>query len=94
MVLAVTRLAHCLYAVVSLESADVSVTRFRFITVPDRLRRTQKSRSPYDDLSSLLGHMSPYFPFMVHVSPLARRDQKVGTVCHLQQAETEQLVYI
>ncbi|GJE87598.1 Ipi1-N domain-containing protein [Phanerochaete sordida] len=57
-VLAVARLARCLYGEMTLDNND-------------------KSRStPYDDLSSLLGHMAPYFPFTVHLSPTARRDLK------------------
>ncbi|EKM61169.1 uncharacterized protein PHACADRAFT_247608 [Phanerochaete carnosa HHB-10118-sp] len=41
------------------------------------LDNNDKTRgSPYDDLSSLLSHMAPYFPFTVHLSPVARRELK------------------
>lgn len=58
MVLAVGKLARCLYGVVPLEASEARY-------------------SVYDGLATLLGHMSPYFPFVVRSSPLARRDVKI-----------------
>ena len=78
MVLAVARLARCLYGEITLDAADVSSSSIAALHRTEK-ECLQKSRgSAYVDLSSLLGHMAPYFPFVLQSSPLVRREVKVS----------------
>ena len=79
MVLAVGKLARCLYGVVPLGTPEVRLVLNLGCSPRSTDQLRQACLSTYDGLAILLGHMSPYFPFAVHLSPLARRDMKVWT---------------
>lgn len=78
LVLAVARLARCMYRRIASDSAEVSYFSIALPGVLMHMKQSDKNVTR-SDLETLLNHMFPYFPFSIFTSHTSRRDIKVSS---------------